>query len=208
MELLLKYLAWPAVVLLLGLVAIFHFRDPLTRLLDRTKKVGKTGLETVGSSQEGEIQVKPSAGEELQKLFDNQLLVQRETFIRTELDRLGIAPGNDRERLLVRLLAAATIAHSFESAYFVIWGSQIAALQFLNSAGVSGVDAALLRPWYDQAAARDPERYQGYSFDQWLGYLQGNLLILRQGNHVAITLEGREFLKYLLHQGYFLYKPG
>jgi len=208
MELLLKYLAWPAVGLLLGLVAILVFKSPITRLLDRVRRVGRGGLDASPTRQEGEVPVKPSAADEFQKLFDNQLLVQREGFIRAELDRVGIAPGSDREKLLVRLFAAVSIAYSFERAYLVIWGSQIAALQFLNSAGAEGVDVALLRPWYDQAAAREPGRYQNYSFDQWLGYLQSNLFVVRQGVRAAITMEGREFLKYLLHQGYSLYKGG
>jgi hypothetical protein len=114
--------------------------------------------------------------------------------------------GPDRERILIRLLAGLAVVQGFERTYTLIWGSQIFALQFLNSAG--SVNSDLLRPWYDQAAAREPDLYAVYSFDQWLGFLQVSLLVLRAGDTVSISLEGREFLKYLLHQGYSLYKGG
>lgn len=81
-------------------------------------------------------------------------------------------------------------------------------LQFLNTLGAAGTDAAAVRPWYSLAAGREPRIYETYSFDQWLGFLQSHQLVIRNGDVVAITLEGREFLKYLLHQGYSLYKAG
>jgi len=198
-------LAWPAVVLILGLIAIFVFRSPLTRFLDRAQKISKTGIETSGAQDTGVV-VRPSPADDLLKQFDNALLVQRETFIISELDRLKIGPGGERERVLIRLLAGFSIIQAFEKAYMLIWGSQIAALQSLNSSG--SIDAELLRPWYDQAAAGETELYAAYTFEQWLGFLQRNSLIIWDSGRVQITVEGREFLKYLLHQGYSLYKRG
>jgi hypothetical protein len=208
LEVLLKYLAWPFVTLILGGTGLFLLRRPLGNLIDRTRKIGKVGLEAAAATQEEAAEAKPKSADEFLKIFDNALLVQRETFIRTEIDRSGVAQGAERERVLIRLLAAAAIIQTFERTYVYIWGSQITALQFLNSAGAEGVDDDLLRPWYDQAAAREPDRYGAYNFDQWLGFLQANLLVLRNEGRVNITLEGREFLKYLLHQGYSLYKGG
>lgn len=201
-----EFLAWPAVVLILGIVSIFVFRQPLARFLDRAEKIGKEGIQAATSVQASGVEVKPSPADELLKAFDNALLVEREKFILAELERLHIGPGSDRERVLIRLLASLSLVQSFERTYTLIWGSQITALQFLNSAGA--VPAQFLRPWYDQAAARESEVYDGYTFDQWLGFLQASLLILRSGENVSISLEGREFLKYLLHQGYTLYKRG
>ena len=201
-----EFLAWPGVVLILGIIVIIVFKQPLTRFLDRAERIGKGGIQAATGAQASGIEVKPSPADELLKEFDNALLVEREKFIRTELERLQVSPGPDRERVLIRLLAALALVQSFERTYTLIWGSQIAALQSLNSAGTVSVE--LLRPWYDQAAARDPELYGRYTFDEWLGFLQANLLVLRSGDGVCISLEGREFLKYLLHQGYSLYKLG
>lgn len=201
-----EFLTWPAVVLVLGVVAIFVFRQPITRFLDRAQKIGKSGIEATASAQASGVEVKPSPADELLKAFDNALLVQREEFIRKELDRLRISTGTDRERVLIRLLAALSLVQAFERTYTLIWGSQISALQFLNSAGT--VRAEFLRPGYDQAAARDPDLYRTYTFDQWLNFLQASVLVVRSGESVTISLEGREFLKYLLQQGYSLYKLG
>ncbi|MBI2152757.1 MAG: hypothetical protein HYU24_03505 [Candidatus Rokubacteria bacterium] len=201
-----EFLAWPVVALILGIVAIFVFKQPLTRFLDRAEKIGKGGIQAATGAQTGGMEVKPSPADELLKAFDNALLVQREKFITAELERLHIGPGSDRERVLIRLLAALSLVQSFERTYTLIWGSQISALQFLNSAGAVRPD--LLRPEYDQAAAREPALYAGYTFDQWLHFLEVNLFILRSADTVTISLEGREFLKYLLHQGYTLYKRG
>jgi hypothetical protein len=198
-------ISWPVAGLIFGLVAMFFFRQPLVRLLDRTRRITRTGLEADAPPQDTAI--KPSAAEELQRLFDNALLVQRETQIRSELERLAFRDPSEREKFLIRILAAAAIIQQFERTYAQIWGSQLGALQFLNSLP-AGADAQVIRPWYDQAAGRDPQIFQNYSFDQWLGFLQSQQLIIRKENMVAITLEGREFLKYLLHQGYPLYRPG
>lgn len=202
------WMTWPLVGLVLGLVAIFVFRQPMTRLLDRTRRIGKAGLEAGEQPKELSQPVGASASEELRRLFDNALLVQREEMIRAELGRLSFKDSTDRETFLVRVLAAASIVQSFEQIYGGIWGSQLTALQFLNSADLTGVDPVFVRPWYDQAVAWHPEMYESYTFDQWLGFLRSQALIVNTATGIAISLEGREFLKYLLHQGYSLYKRG
>lgn len=202
------WMTWPVVGLILGLAALLIFRQPLTRLLDRTRRIGKGGLEAEGQPRELQQPSGPSASEELRRLFDNALLVRREEQIRSELQRLAFTDFNERETFLIRVLAAASIVQSFEQIYATIWGSQLGALQFLNSAGSAGVAPALLRPWYDQAAAIFPAAYGSYTFEQWLGFLRSQALVLDTTTGIAISLEGREFLKYLLHQGYALYKPG
>jgi hypothetical protein len=196
----------PIAILALGLLAMIVFHRPLVRLLDRTRKITRSGIEADAPQQL--LEVGPSAGEELQRLFDNALLVQRENFIRAELERLTFREATERERFLVRLLAASAIAQQFERAYLSIWGSQLGALQALNSLGVAGADVALLRPWYEQSAARDPQAGFAYTFDQWVGFLESHQLVLKREGHVQISLEGREFLKYILHQGYPLYRAG
>ena len=203
-----EFLAWPAVAVVLGLVGIFAFKRPLERLIDRTQKVGKGGLEAGGAIQAAAEQQPLSKAEDLLKDFDNTLLVKREAEIRTWLEEAKLPLGGERERLLVRYLAGLSLITTFDKIYSLIWGSQIAVLQFLNSAGPSGVDPEFLRPWFDQAAAREPEAFDGDTLERWLGFLEGYFLIADAGSNVAITLEGREFLKFVIHQGYTLYKRG
>lgn len=201
-------ISMPVAVLTLGLVGMALFRSPLSRLLDRTRRIGKTGLEADPQAQDSALQIKASAADELQRLFDNALLVQRETVIQAELERLAFRDTSDREKFLIRLLAAAVIIQQFERTYALVFGSQLGVLQFLNTMGAVGAPINVLQPWYDQAAGKEPAFYQNYTFDQWLSFLQTNQLLVRSEDTVTITLEGKEFLKYLLHQGYSPYKAG
>ncbi len=204
----LSIIAWPVVALLLGLVAIFVFRAPLSRFLDRAQEIGKTGIRASSSKQISDTAHNGPKADELLKSFDNVLLRNRETLILNHLSNSKIEEAAERERVLVRFLAGVGIALYFERTYAAIWGSQIAALQFLNEAGEGGIDPELLRPWYDQAAAQNLELYANYQFDRWLGFLETSLLVTKAQGRVIITLEGREFLKFIVHQGYTRFKQG
>jgi hypothetical protein len=60
-----------------------------------------------------------------------------------------------------------------------------------------------VKTYYDNAARQYPERYANYSFEQWLSYMKGQILILEHpGDTVEITVRGRDFLKYMVHCGY------
>ncbi len=203
-----EFLAWPGVVLILGVIFIFVFKQPISRFIDRTQKVGKTGIETGSGAQTSGVTPKLSAADELLKTFDNTLLVQKEEYIRNELEKLNLGQGPDRDRVLIRLLAALSIGQSFERTYYFIWGSQLGALELLNEFGESGLETEILRPSFEQAAAREPERYRGDTFERWLAFMEVSQLINKRDGKVYITVEGKEFLKYIVHQGYTLYKRG
>src|SRR5262245_46391864 len=87
----------------------------------------------LATSGQNYTQLKSPAAEELQRFFDNALLVKRESIISVELERLSFHDATEREKFLIRLLASAAIVRQFEQTYSLIWGSQIGALQFLNS---------------------------------------------------------------------------
>lgn len=203
-----QYLVWPVVVLILGLAALFLFKQPFSRLIDRTQKVGKLGLETSQTIQTASAQASVSKADELLKIFDNSLLVKQETEIRTWLDKANLPSGGERERVLIRFLAGGALVMLFEKIYSIIWGSQIGALEFLNSSGPTGAELDSLRSWFLQGAANEPQLYAGDTFERWLSFLESYSLIAKAGNNFVITLEGREFLKYIIHQGYTLYKRG
>ena len=92
-----EFLVWPAVVLVLVLVFMLVFKQPITRFIDRAQKVSRQGIEAAASpaAQEASTAAKPSPADELLKSFDNALLVNQENFIRSELEKLKIAQGPD-----------------------------------------------------------------------------------------------------------------
>ena len=185
------------------------FRKPITRFLDRVKEIGKTGIYAdVGAQETAKSEVGPSAADELARLFDNQLLVQRENQIRTELVRMRIGEDQiQKEKFLLRVIAAQTLVQEFETTYRTIWGSQLNALEITNTTP-GGVSLGFIETLYNQAAARDDKLYANYSFEQWLEYIERQSLSIRKDDKIHITLTGREFLKYIMHQGYTLYKLG
>ena len=65
-----------------------------------------------------------------------------------------------------------------------------------------------LKPFYDTAMKEYPSVYEKYSFDAWLRFLEGQILVIRKGDIVEITMEGREFLKYLVDMGLTTGKAG
>jgi len=103
---------------------------------------------------------------------------------------------------------AEQVARAFDRLYYLIYRSQIAVLQLLNTLGGTGVDIEALRPFYAQGAANNPDLYRGYAFEGWLDFMRTTLIVVVTGNQVAISMEGREFLKYMVNQGYSLIKAG
>jgi hypothetical protein len=106
---------------------------------------------------------------------------------------------NDRESFYVRLIAIGLPAYTYDIIWAYIFRSQILVLMEINR---RTMPIAEVRAFYDKAASESPERYANYSFEQWMEYLRSNtLLIWHQTGMVEITLQGRDFLRYLTHWG-------
>jgi hypothetical protein len=89
--------------------------------------------------------------------------------------------------------ATLSIGHAFNPIYAVLWEEPLAALRLIESSGQSGIRVERLQPIFNQAAVRFPEIYDGYTFSQWLEFLEGIGLIV-WGDRVKLTLEGQAFL--------------
>ena len=195
---------WPVAVIIIALL----FRRPLVRFLDRVKNIKATGVEVIAGEQDtSKSEVGPSAADEFARLFDNQLLIEREDAIRAEM--AGIAGGDQtqKEKFLIRIIAAQGIRQQFEATYQNIWGSQLTALQIANTT-LDGVQLGTFETIYNQAVAQNKDWYANYSFERWLAYMENQFLSIRKDDKIYITLTGREFLKYIIHQGYTPYKYG
>lgn len=202
MEKLIAALAWPLVVLVIVLVAIFMFRGQIAALIGRTRKLGKGGLETFDAQPPQPTEEKKGVDEFLRS-FDNPLLVDAEALILKDLRDRRIETPADREKALVRALAASNIIQHFERVHGAIWASQLGCLRYLNPRD-QGADIAELSPLYEAAKAAYPSWYENQPFERWLGFLRVFNLILERDSRVFITIAGREFLKYLIAAG----KPG
>jgi hypothetical protein len=211
--------AWPlcvcAMILILGLVLIFRHHDDLSRLIGRTKHIGKGGITTsdtaaLATQTETKDVTKPSAADELLRSFDNQLLVEQEGIITNFLDEKKVLDPRERERVLTRYLASSYIVNRFEAVYSGIFGSQLQALQMLNQNPGVGLSTTTLEGWYQVGVAGYPHMYgangENYTFGQWLGFMYRWTLIIMVGTDAHITGFGQELLKYLVQNSYSLDK--
>lgn len=125
--------------------------------------------------------------------------LQRETENNVRTAAMQTQP-NDREGFYVKFIAIGIAQYVYDMIWAYIFRSQLLALQHLNIQRL--IPAEQMRPFYDKAATDFPAVYANYSFDQWLGFLHAQGLILRHPNAtVEITLRGIDFLKYLIHWG-------
>jgi hypothetical protein len=209
-----EHLAWPLCVcgalLIIGLVIVLRHSKEIGRLIDRTRSIGRGGVQADASAalatrQEEARDTAPatSTAAQILKTFDNQLLLEQEGYITKFLDDSAVRDPADREQVLTRYLASCYIAMRFENVFQSIFNSQLNALNLLNSTAPDGLPFAALKPWYELGKATYPGMYVSYTFDEWLGYLSRMILIkTADATRVQITVFGREFLKYLVDNGY------
>ena len=168
---------WPIAATLLGFWGIYWLKEPLGRLIDRIAiKYERKGLQA--STVPQEIHGSQPYLSVAASFFDPNLLKLYRDEIEQELHKNKLPAG-----------------------------PTLAAMQALNSGGPEGFPLATIRPFYDLGASNFPSVYENYTFEQWLGYLESSQLVARlPGDRITISINGRAFLKYLVHQGYALLK--
>ena len=192
---LLDVLAWPAAVVLIALV----LRQSILTFIRRWRRGNGRGSGGPEPTPPGQVDTGgPSTKDQLSTTQADPVpavenLVQ---VLRRQLDEVESTLDIDRETALFRALARANLREHFERTHRIIWGSQMRALQVLNSVTTANVD--FLKSYYDTAANEYPSLYEEYSYDGWLRFLEGQALLIRKDDVVEITMEGREFLKYLV----------
>ena len=107
---------------------------------------------------------------------------------------------NDKESFYARFIGVGLVAYMHDVTWFIIYGSQLAAMAELNSRGL--IPIADLKKYYDKAVVEYPKTYSNYSFDQWLGFMRDRLIIATYPTQmVELSFGGKDFLKYLAHAG-------
>ena len=209
-------LIWPAAAVVSSAIFMLVFKEPIAGLITRARRIGKDGLDidpslpqssaVAEANKQGE---KFSAAEQIQsRKSENVLFAQIEARIQEQLDGLTLKDAKEREKYLIHILAETVVARNFERAYSLIWGSQLQALVTVNGAGAAGIHPDHLLHIYEQAKTDYPRFYSGNTFDQWLGFLVSQQLVVIKEPVVQITLAGREFLKYIVDTSKQGYKEG
>ena len=201
----LEAFAWPHAVTIIVCFALLLFWKSIGSLIDRARKIRARGFEmTAGAQNTSTSKGEPSVENEFDRQHDDPLLVDRVGSLCTELG-LGEDP-TQREKKLLGIIAAHSIALQFEKTYQSIFGSQLNALVIINAA--AGVQFGDIEHLYNEAAARHKALYATSNSEQWLVYIERESLSIRKDDKIFITLEGKAFLKYIIHRGYPLCKFG
>jgi hypothetical protein len=101
----------------------------------------------------------------------------REESIKSELKRPGFGfDQQDTIDVLIRQLATLQCISFFERTYRIIFGSQLSALDFLNTSGPVPTNIVEVC-FYDTAQNLEPAFYSDFPFAQWLSFLLSNYLI-------------------------------
>ena len=116
-----------------------------------------------------------------------------EAAIYAEIDR--IPASNERDAFVRQALVSTAVSYWLEQAWYNIFGSQIKALELLNTRMVKRDE---LLQFYAAAAAGWPQAYSQYNFDEWIGWMRTVALITERADQVGISVKGHAFLDYMV----------
>ena len=212
-ELLVAY-AWPAAFL----AGLCWFRKPVTNLIGRLREV-KYGKYSADLGPAPQAASPEETGDRLvsfdeaslnrlnvdtiyhpyyQQLTNTVIKALPDAVVRTKLGEKDV---------LIHGIVDLGIALKLERTYIPIFGSQIAALEFLRNQGGTA-NRETLRIFYAGAAANNPAFYGSYSYNQWSAYLVSSELIELSDDTVSLTAAGQAFLPYIASRGYSNAPPG
>lgn len=93
--------AWPAVVLIIAIVALLAYRSPVSRLLDRLRGLGfksaRWNLQASAAPQPANSAVFPRVSDEAKAIFDPVLLQEQKDLVQREVLEKHHLEGEARE---------------------------------------------------------------------------------------------------------------
>ena len=110
--------------------------------------------------------------------------------------------ANAMSALVLRICAEPSSEHfsvlSVELAsgpdHSLIWETQVPMLQLISESGLQGLPIRNLRKSYRESARHYPEIYDGFTFTQWLKFLEGARLVARTGKRMFLAAKGHHIL--------------
>lgn len=195
-----EIIVWPILVLILSVIFMLTFKKDISNLIARISGVKLPGFK---ATTEQEIINKPFdkvPSDELMKSFDSKFLLEQEKKITDDLRGRNIIEDVEKNKILIRFLAATQIQLTFERLYSHIYGSQLNILQSLNSNPNGDTKDAIIQI-YSQASQMYPEVYKTYSFDDYIGFMINFNLVEQKNGRYHITYIGKDFLTFIIQSG-------
>lgn len=211
----LKIFIWPVVVIII----FYVLREPIKKLLQDIRGV-KYGDASILLNREINQETNIDKSKDKGFMNGNADIPISKTFLKfseetreamsavvkkaTNFDNLD--NYDNKIKALSTYSAAALLYIRMQSIYQSIYGSQIRILQKLNGGRLNIDD--IKKVFYDNAKNIWPELYDNYSFEKYLDYLKiMELVIVAENNQIVITIFGRDFLRFIIEEGYSVEKP-
>lgn len=176
--------------------ALLVLRPGLLRLLDRTRRAGKDGLEFGAAQEDARVPPAPSFGDVMNEPI-SATVAKREEWIKQSLAKFNLKSDAERQTILMRAFAVNAVAGEFTAVGHIIFGSQLDLLVELAGSPrpVPLVRAEVI---YAEAKSKNPDIYKERDFDLWLAFLLSNNFVSRSDESIDITQQGKDFLKHLV----------
>ena len=190
----------------LGLHITARFERTISGAVDRLEEIGPAKFKPIGAGQKAEAaqEIEASSPPQLPP-GDTSLFGRFQSSVQTWISTI---PAEQRQSELIRLLVSWQIGWTFEVVnFFVTWEARSLSCRLSTPKPLT---LSAVRTFYDRGAAQEPEFYATYVFENWLAWLRDTAHAASASDDglVAITEEGREFLKYLIARGYPLTRFG
>jgi hypothetical protein len=202
MEEIIKALGWPHFTFLFALVFLLVFRSQLAGLISRITSIDKSGVKAAPTPEAQREKQKTEAVQELLlAIGDSIVLRDIEGRIRLDLSQRGLETEGDTVKVLIKYLGAAKILLEFEQTHNLIFGSQIYLLKKLNEVVGQGQKRDFVTAYFDQVKGLFKEDLGGWSFDQYMDFLIGRVLVTVDRDTYHITNLGVEYLTWMTRNG-------
>lgn len=213
-------LKWPIAVI----ICVIFFKKPIVRLLDRVKSLrgGNYGLETenritqedAGKPLKEDVAkplpenadkvskittTKASSLEKSLSLFSDATRSKIQEVVENESEISAVETDKERAEILFNYSEAILTILIFERIYNLIFGSQLAILNYLNSSFNESLSS--IKFFYENAIKNYPD-LANYSYEQYIAFLHRNELVeIDENSNIIISWRGRDFLKFLIQRG-------
>jgi len=192
---------WPAVVLVLGIIAIFLFRKPIAGLIGRIRSAGKWFTADAPPEAQQDTRRQSDVVEKL-KDVSSPVIRDRENRIKMDLESSGLETSGDTVSILTRRLAAAQFLVFAERIYNNIFGGQIYILKRINESKLTGLQKNIVDGHFIHVSTvLFPEHLKGWTLQTYMDFLVSNGLVVEREDRYYITGDGAEFLVWMAHMG-------
>ena len=198
---LLNAIAWHHLAFVIAIIFICKFRNQISALINRTRKIGMEGLsaDPIPDKQQEKIETNSEAAQKLLKLVgDSPVIIEQENRINEDLKSIN---ADERVLVLTKYLAGTQILLAFEKIYAIIFRSQISILNMLNENRGQGMPVNSIDTYINIVKADYSETLGKWTNEQYLKFLYDSFLIMKEGDKIHITNLGIEFLSWVAREG-------